>query len=270
MIDRYKTIPDKQRRSYAAMITALDDQVGRIVAELDKRVARQHHHSSPATMAARPAACSPAARRARRSATARKAASNKAQGAGLERALQRRQGGLREGGVRVPAFVNWPGKLKPGVVGEPLHMVDVMPTILALAGGNRQPGPSHGRQRHVEDAGGRRAVSTDDVLINVEAFRGAIRKGDWKLIKLALLPGKTELFNLATDPGETTNVAADHPDVVRDLEARLVAYARQQKPSEWMKAQPAFVGAQGHTVMDPDFDIGDGGLPQEKARLPRR
>ena len=40
----------------------------------------------------------------------------------------------------------------------------------------------------------------EDILINVEAFRGAVRKGDWKLIKIALLPGKTQLFNLAKDP----------------------------------------------------------------------
>ena len=52
----------------------------------------------------------------------------------------------------------------------------------------------------------------DDILINVEAFRGAIRKGDWKLIKIATLPGKTELFNLAKDPGEKKNVAAKYPD----------------------------------------------------------
>ncbi|WP_371199598.1 hypothetical protein [Hyphomicrobium sp. MC1] len=35
----------------------------------------------------------------------------------------------------MPAFVNWPAKLEPRVVNEPLHMVDVMPTLLALAGG---------------------------------------------------------------------------------------------------------------------------------------
>jgi hypothetical protein len=107
-------------------------------------------------------------------------------------------------------------------------------------------------------------------LINVEAFRGAVRKGDWKLLKVALLPGKTELFNLAKDPGETTNVADQNPEIVKDLEARLIAYAKQQKPSEWIKAQPAFVGAQGKTVFDPDFDIDDGGLPHEKELLPHR
>jgi len=87
-------------------------------------------------------------------------------------------------------------------------------------------------------------------------------------VKIALLPGKTELFNLASDPGETTNVAEQNPEIVRDLEARLLAYAKQQKPSEWIKAQPAFVGEQGKTVFDPDFDIDDSGLPHEKAALP--
>ena len=56
----------------------------------------------------------------------------------------------------------------------------------------------------------------EDILINVEAFRGAVRKGDWKLSKVALLPSKTELFNLAKDPGETTNVADQNPEIVKD------------------------------------------------------
>ena len=95
--------------------------------------------------------------------------------------------------------------------------------------------------------------------MNVEAFRGAIIKGKWKLVKIALLPGKTELFDLTADPGEKNDVAEQNPDVVRDLESRLMAYAKQQKISEWMKAQPDYLGAQGKTLFDPDFDIDDGG-----------
>ena len=40
------------------------------------------------------------------------------------------------------------------------------------------------------------------------------------------------------------------------------------KPSEWIRAQPAFLGVQGNTILDPDFDIDDGGLPHEKPALP--
>ena len=53
-----------------------------------------------------------------------------------------------------------------------------------------------------------------------------------------------------------------------DLEARLMAYAKEKKPSEWIKAQPAFLGAQGKTIFDPDFDIDDDGLPHEKPVIP--
>ena len=106
--------------------------------------------------------------------------------------------------------------------------------------------------------------------MNVEAFRGAIITGKWKLVKLALLPGKTELFDLAADPGEKTDVAAQNPEVVRDLEDRLIAYAKQQKMSEWMKAQPDYLGAQGQTLFDPDFDIDDSGLPHLKPALPKK
>ena len=89
-------------------------------------------------------------------------------------------------------------------------------------------------------------------------------------MKIALLPGKTELFDLTADPGEKNNVAEQNPDVVKDLESRLIAYAKEQKMSEWIKAQPDYLGAQGKTVFDPDFDIDDGGLPHEKPVLPKK
>ena len=178
------------------------------------------------------------------------------------------KGGLKEGGVRLPAIVNWPAKLKPAVVNEPLHHVDVMPTLLALAGGKGDPDqPFDGKDATATIAEGKPSPH-EDILINVEVFRGAIRKGKWKLIKVAILPGKTELFDLENDPGEKENVADKHPEVVKDLEARLLAYAKQQKMSEWLKSQVDFLGFQGETVLDPGYNI-DGGLPTEKPALPK-
>jgi hypothetical protein len=60
--------------------------------------------------------------------------------------------------------------------------------------------------------------------------------------------------------------AKGDPDHLFD--GKLMAYAKEQKPSLWIKAQPAFVGEQGKTVIDPDFDIDDGGLPHERMALP--
>ncbi len=267
--DLYPGIKDKNRQAYAGMISALDEDVGRIVAALEKK--KLLENTIILFASDNGGATSALFATGARSEEERKESG----GVGLgekppasNAPFRGGKGSLYEGGVRVPAFVSWPGHLQPRVVNEPLHMVDVMPTLLALSGAVGSPDhPMDGKDMWPTLAQGRPSP-TDDVLINVEAFRGAIRKGNWKLVKIALLPGKTELFDLATDPSETTNVAEQHPDVVSDLEARLMAYAKQQKPSLWIKAQPAFVGSQGKTILDPDFDIDDGGLPHEKPAVP--
>jgi arylsulfatase A-like enzyme len=259
-LDAYKNVfADPEKRTYAAMLTSLDTQVGRIVAALEKKGLRDNtliffttdnggiKQMKAHAPGGKPAANPPASNGEFRDGKA----------------------SLYEGGVRVPAFVNWPAGLKPAVVHEPLHHVDVMPTLLALAGGKGGPNhPFDGRDAWAALAEGKPSPH-EDILINVEIHRGAVRKGPWKLVKTATLPGKVELFDLSKDPGEKTNLAEQFPDVVRDLEARLTAYAREQKTSEWLKAQPAFLGVQGQTAFDPGFDIDDGGLPREKPVLPK-
>jgi len=268
--DRYaSTIKDPTRRTYAAMITSLDDQIGRIVATLEKQGLRENtliifssDNGGPRNAVVASGAHSPEERAA---------------GGVKQESLPANNGDLRggkgslyEGGVRVPTIVNWPAKLKPRVVNEPLHMTDVMPTVLALANGKASPEkPLDGKDIWATLAEGQPSPH-DDILVNVEAFRGAVIKGKWKLVKIALLPGKTELFDLSVDPGEKNNVAEQNPDVVRDLESRLIAYAKEQKMSEWLKAQPDYLGAQGQTVFDPDFDIDDGGMPHLKPLLPNK
>ncbi len=271
-IEKYKSVADPFRRTYSAMISELDVQVGRMVAELDKKGLRDNtiilfsSDNGGATNALfAQGAKSNAERGSEEGGIAvdqKPPASNAPFSGG--------KGSLREGGVRVVAFANWPAKLKPRVVDAPLDMVDVMPTLLALAGAKGSPDhPFDGKDMWATIADGAPSPH-DDVLINVEAFRGSVRKGDWKLIKIALLPGKTQLFNVAKDPGETTDVAADNPDIVKDLEERLMTYANEQKPALWIKAQPGFVGEQGKTVIDADFDIDDGGLPHERVALPAK
>jgi arylsulfatase A-like enzyme len=264
-IDAYRNVfPDERKRTYAAMITGLDRQVGRIVAALEKRKMRENtlifftSDNGGATSAMFATGARPAEQRAHET-EGKPPCSNAPFSGG--------KGGLREGGVRLPAFVSWPGTLKPAVVKEPLHHVDLMPTLLALVGGQGKPDkPFDGRDASATIAEGRPSPH-DDILINVELFRGAIRKGQWKLLKLATLPGKTELFDLEADPGETTNLADKHPDVAHDLATRLVEYSRQAKMSEWLKSQVDYLGAQSETAFDPDYNI-DAGVPNEKPALP--
>lgn len=270
LVDSYGSIADPMRRTYAAMITSLDEQVGRIVAALaekkmlDDTIIVFASDNGGATSAL--------------FATGARSPEEREQSGGVELhakppasngELRGGKGSLHEGGVRVPAIISWPSHLKPAVVDEPLHMVDVMPTLLARAGAHGSVDhPFDGKDMWPTLASGAPSPN-EDILINVEPFRGAIRKGRWKLVEIALLPGKVELFDLENDPGETTDVAAANPEELADLRARLRRYASEQKPSEWLKAQPAFLGAQGKTVIDPDFDIDDGGLPHEKPVLPQ-
>jgi arylsulfatase A-like enzyme len=271
-VDAYKdTIKDPMRRTYAGMITALDDQVGRIVAALKEK--KMLDNTIIVFSADNGGATSALFATGARSPEERQESGGVELGAKPPASngnLRGGKGSLHEGGVRVPTIIYWPAKLKPAVVNAALHMVDVMPTLLALAGAQGSPDhPFDGRDMWPTLAEGKPSPN-EDILINVEPFRGAIRKGNWKLVQIALLPGKVELFDLAQDPGETNNVADANPEVVKDLQARLFRYAQEQKPSEWIKAQPAFLGAQGKTVLDPDFDIDDGGLPHEKPVLPTR
>lgn len=268
-IDAYKNVfPDPVHRTYAGMITNLDRQVGRIISALEAKGMREHTLIVFTTDNG--GATSALFATGARSAEERESSGGVKLGAKPPASNAPFSGGkgtLREGGVRLPAIVNWPGKVKPIVVNEPLHHVDIMPTLLALAG-------AHGSADHPFD--GKNAWATivegqpsphEDLLLGVELFRGAIRKGKWKLLKVALLPGKTQLFDLEKDPGETSNVADQHSETVKDLEARLNVYAKEQKMSQWIKAQVDFLGFQGATVLDQGYNV-DGGLPTEKPTLP--
>jgi arylsulfatase A-like enzyme len=261
--------PDKEHREYSAMITALDTQVGRVVAALEKKGIREN--TLILFTADNGGATSALFATGGRSPEEREASGGVALGAkppASNAPFSGGKGSLKEGGVRLPAIVNWPAKIKPGVVNEPLDHVDIMPTLLALVGGKGDPDkPFDGKDAMATITEGKPSPH-DDILINVEAFRGAIRMGKWKFIKVALLPGKTELFDIEKDPGEKENVANQYPDVAKDLEGRLLAYAKQQKQSEWMKAQIDYLGFQGKTVLDPDYNLDDG-LPTEKPLLPK-
>jgi arylsulfatase A-like enzyme len=247
-----------EKRTYAAMLTALDTQVGRIVEALKTRGMYENtiiFFSSDNGGVRNMKIGAPGGEKA-----SEPPASN----------LPYRDGKatLYEGGVRVPSIISWPKEFTPRVVSEPLHHVDLMPTLLGIAGIASPPAhPFDGRDATATLRDGAPSPH-DNILLNVEPYRGAVRKGDWKLVKLALLPGRTELFNLAEDPSETTNVAASHPQVVAELEALLLEYARQQSPSQWLRVQPAFLGPQGKTVFDEGYDIDDGGLLHEAPVLP--
>lgn len=75
----------------------------------------------------------------------------------------------------------------------------------------------------------------NEVVYNVEPFRGAVSQENWKLVWRSLLPTSVELFNLAADPCETTNLASQEPEKVEALQARLEQLAKESAKPLFMK-----------------------------------
>ena len=155
--------------------------------------------------------------------------------------LRGQKGTLYEGGVRVPTIAAWPGKLEPGVVNEPLHMVDWYPTFVKLAGGSlQQPLPLDGRDAWPTIAANAPSPH-DEILLNVAPNSSALRRGQWKLLinnrnqanqTEAETASEMELFDIAKDPFEKTNVAAQNPEIVATLRARLDVLAKEALPPQ--------------------------------------
>ncbi len=134
-------------------------------------------------------------------------------------ALRGRKGTTWEGGQRVPGIIKWPGRIQPGRVSdEVLLSMDLYPTLAACCGAevptDRTIDGRDVRQVWLDAA----APSPHDAFFyywmnDLEA----VRAGDWKLHLSKRGTEVRELYNLAGDLSETTNIADQHPDVVADL-----------------------------------------------------
>jgi len=136
---------------------------------------------------------------------------------GVNAPLRGHKGSTWEGGMREPTIAWWPGKIPAGTATDAITgMIDILPTVVKLAGGS-VPGDRKLDGGDIwpllADEPG--AKSPHEAFFYYRGFKlEAVRSGNWKL-HLA----KNELYDLAADIGETTNVAADHPDEVKRLRA---------------------------------------------------
>lgn len=153
---------------------------------------------------------------------------------------------LFDGGHRIPCVVRWPAQIKPHVVDQTVCLTDFFATFAAVA------------DYQVKDTEGEDSYNILPLLLNekeVKTIREAtvhhsingeftIRKGEWKLLLSPSSGGwsfprlgtddeviKTlplvQLYNMKTDPGETKNVYAEHPEIVKELRNLMVKYVKE-------------------------------------------
>jgi arylsulfatase A-like enzyme len=137
---------------------------------------------------------------------------------------------VHEGGISTPLIVHWPAGLS--VRGElrhdPAHVIDIVPTVLEAAG-SRHPVEWQGTSVPTPPGKSLVAAWRQDGALQHEALwwchdnHRAVRVGDWKLV--AAQGDAWELYDLRRDRGESHNLAAEHPNMVRELEARWTQLA---------------------------------------------
>lgn len=209
-LDRFAAIKNERHRILAAMTSALDDGVGALMRkvreaglERDTLVVFLSDNGCPEMT-----------------------------GAGTNGPLNGEKVTYFEGGIRVPFLMHWPGRIPAGkVYREPVVSRDIAPTFLAAAGVAPQPAIEFDGVDLAPYLNGRGAGKPHDALFWRGGQARAVRKGKWKLLEFG--ERYTRLFDLEADLGETKDLSAKHPEVVRELRTAWQGWSSQMEKPAW-------------------------------------
>lgn len=232
LLAKFASIADEGRRTYAAMISALDTQVGEVLARLDATKQRENtliffisDNGGPNLEQKSNKPCF------------------------TDNApLRGYKGMVYDGGIRVPFLVSWPARLKPGVYERPVISLDILPTAVAVAGGELPSDRKIDGVNLIPYFGGGIKEPPHKVLFwraNGPGGNYAARMGDWKFVRL----GKSapELYNLAADIGESKNLATDEPDVLARMTAAVEEWDKLNITPIFESPKPGGAKAKGTT-----------------------
>jgi arylsulfatase A-like enzyme len=211
-LDRFATITDKRRRTYAAMTSAMDDAVGQVLGKLresgleeDTLVFYISDNGGPPANAS------------------------------TNGPLRGHKAQTLEGGIRVPWMAQWKGHLPTGKTYEqPVIQLDIHATALAAAGVSLPPDAKKlDGVNLLPYLTGENATAPHDALYWRFGRQMAIRQGDWKLVRHNQAPQQQELYNLANDIGESKNLAAASPEKFRELREAWDKWNAELVPPAW-------------------------------------
>ncbi len=222
---RFSGIRDEKRRKFAALLSALDDAVGSVLAKVreqgqeeDTLVVFISDNGGPTEQIS--------------------------SGNGPLRGFK---SGTFEGGIRVPFAIQWKGTIPSGKVdSRPVIQLDLLPTALAAAGAEIQPDWKLDGVNLLPYLKEGNTEQPHQALFWRFGPQLAVRKGDWKLVKgpaggnvkdAATLDG-AQLYNLAADIGETTDLSAGHPEKVRELSALWTSWNAELSAPKWYPSGP--------------------------------
>jgi arylsulfatase A-like enzyme len=222
-LEKFKHIADERRRTYAAMMSAMDDAVGAVVTKLKEAnlandtliffISDNGGPTMPGTSGN---------------------ASNNAPLRGSKRTTL-------DGGIRVPFFVSWPGRLPAGdVYDKPVIQIDILPTALAAAGVELSANELIDGINLLPYLSGDDEAAPHEVLYWRFGQQMAIRQGDWKLVRydprvdgMGGRATESKLYNLAADIGEENDLIDDEPEKAAELQAAWDEWNESNVPALW-------------------------------------
>lgn len=228
--DALADIPDHRRRVYAAMIRALDRGIGRVL-----RALRDHGLEGNTLVIL----------------TSDNGGAHYIGVPGINDPFRGWKMTFFEGGVRVPYAMKWPAALPSGAqYAHAVSGIDVMPTVLAAAGGALLDDRTIDGRNLLPYLRGEKSGAPHDALFWRSGDYRMLIAGEWKL-QVSERPDKIWLFNIAEDPGERHNLADSRLDKVRELKTLLAGYEDDMAEPIW----PTFVAMPvpiDKTLADPE------------------
>jgi arylsulfatase A-like enzyme len=214
-----KSITNPERRGYLSLLIGLDDCVGRITSALRKTGKDKDtlifFFSDNGGSGRKPFL---------------------AYNTGVNTPLRGDKGQTLEGGIRVPFFVSWPGKISAGkTYDHPVTTLDILPTA-CVAAGAKIPADCDGVEL-LKHLSGDVAAPPHEALYWRFGPQKAIRKGKWKLVDWRDFEMKQnsgwQLYDLSRDVGEKNNLATEEPKIVAELSAAWEAWNKRNVEPLW-------------------------------------